>query len=119
MGHRGRRRVAVLALGVSAVLVVACAGPPRTPTPRPTQMVTPLRTLSPRYATPSVPVEPTPAPIPQLPLGSVPYGFLPKSVTFVPLNMGWVLGSAPCDTTRCLVLLETTDSGRTWTSEPV
>ncbi len=119
MGHQVRRWVVALALGVSSVLVAACTAPVRTPTPRPTPTMIPLPTLFPPYATPSVPVAPSPTPIAQLPLGSVPYGFLPKSVTFVSLSMGWVLGSAPCDTTKCLVLLETTDSGRTWTSRPV
>ena len=37
-------------------------------------------------------------------------------MTFVSLDMGWVLGSAPCGTTTCVVVLKTLDAGRTWAS---
>jgi photosystem II stability/assembly factor-like uncharacterized protein len=119
MGHQGRHKAAALALSVSVVLAAACTGPARTATPRTTPTATAQATLFPPTPTPLVPVAPAPTPVPQLPIGSVPVGFVPQSVTFVSLSMGWVLGSAPCKPTTCLVLLETTDSGRTWTSRPV
>lgn len=46
---------------------------------------------------------------------SVAATFNPVSVTFVSLDTGWVLGTAPCSKSRtCLALRETTDGGRTW-----
>ena len=46
----------------------------------------------------------------------MPKGFVPASVTFVSRNAGWVLGSAPCGSTTCVVVLKTLDAGRTWAS---
>jgi photosystem II stability/assembly factor-like uncharacterized protein len=46
----------------------------------------------------------------------VPPAFDPASVTFVSTHSGWVLGTAGCGPVRCLVLLHTADSGRTWTT---
>ena len=41
--------------------------------------------------------------------------FDPVSVTFVSLDTGWALGTAPCAKNRtCLELRETTDGGRIW-----
>jgi hypothetical protein len=46
--------------------------------------------------------------------------FNPVSVTFVSLDTGWALGTAPCAKTgTCLALRETTDAGRTWTAKPL
>ncbi|HLH45615.1 MAG TPA: hypothetical protein VKV25_00565 [Acidimicrobiales bacterium] len=45
----------------------------------------------------------------------VPAGFVPLSVTFDPTPVGWVLGTVPCGTTRCLDLAHTTDAGASWT----
>jgi hypothetical protein len=46
--------------------------------------------------------------------------FDPVSVTFVSLDTGWALGTAPCATSRtCLALRETTDAGRTWFARPL
>lgn len=61
---------------------------------------------------------PLPTPGPPLPVGPVPSGFVAKSVTFASVQVGWVLGTAPCGTTNCLSLLRTTDGGRVWTSIP-
>jgi hypothetical protein len=46
--------------------------------------------------------------------------FSPRSVTFVSVATGWVLGTAPCvSAAACLVLRETTDGGRSWFSRPL
>ena len=46
--------------------------------------------------------------------------FDPYSVTFVSLNTGWVLGTAPCASAgHCLALRETTDTGRSWFARPL
>jgi photosystem II stability/assembly factor-like uncharacterized protein len=39
-------------------------------------------------------------------------------VTFVSVDQGWVLGSAPCATGRCAVITHTLDAGKTWTTIP-
>jgi hypothetical protein len=52
----------------------------------------------------------------RLPTGPVPKGFTPASVTFVSLDLGSVLGSAPCGTTTCVAVLKTLNAGRTWAS---
>ena len=48
-----------------------------------------------------------------------PAGFEPQSVTFVSLEQGWALGSAPCAAARCLALRETGDGGRSWSPAPL
>jgi hypothetical protein len=47
--------------------------------------------------------------------GPVPGTFVALSVTFVSPAAGWVLGTVPCRTARCLALARTTDGGATWT----
>jgi hypothetical protein len=49
------------------------------------------------------------------PGGSAEQPFRAESATFVSARTGWVLGSAPCGTSRCLVLLRTEDGGASWT----
>jgi hypothetical protein len=44
----------------------------------------------------------------------VPAGFSAASITFVSPKDGFVLGSAPCATAQCTVILRTTDTGKTW-----
>lgn len=46
-------------------------------------------------------------------------GFTPESVTFVTSNIGWVLGSEPCASTRCWALAATTDDARIWQGAPL
>ena len=45
--------------------------------------------------------------------------FDPFSVTFVSLDTGWVLGTEPCANGACLALLETTNTGRSWSTRPL
>jgi len=46
--------------------------------------------------------------------------FDPYSVTFVSLDTGWALGTAPCASVgHCLGLRETTDGGRSWFTRPL
>ena len=49
---------------------------------------------------------------------AAPAGFAAASVTFVSLREGWVLGSVPCASGLCPVLLRTQDGGRTWVAIP-
>jgi hypothetical protein len=46
-------------------------------------------------------------------------GFEPRSVTFVAAQQGWVLGTSPCASHRCISLRETTDAGRSWLARPL
>ncbi|MDQ6724556.1 MAG: hypothetical protein M3066_00015 [Actinomycetota bacterium] len=50
--------------------------------------------------------------------GPVPDGFTAASVTFVSLQTGWVLGTAPCAMPPCTSLVRTRDGGRTWAGIP-
>jgi len=46
--------------------------------------------------------------------------FDPVSVTFVSVDRGWVLGTAPCSTAGgCLALRETVDGGHSWSERPL
>jgi len=46
--------------------------------------------------------------------------FDPYSVSFVSLDTGWALGTAPCASAgHCLGLRETTDGGRSWFARPL
>jgi hypothetical protein len=48
-------------------------------------------------------------------VSAVATAFDPLSVTFVSLDVGWALGTAPCAKNHtCLALRETTSAGRTW-----
>jgi hypothetical protein len=46
-------------------------------------------------------------------------GFSPVSLTYVSASQGWVLGTVPCGSSRCLKLLHTTNDGGSWSSVPV
>ena len=48
----------------------------------------------------------------------MPPGFTPISATFVGVDTGWVLGTAPCTHRPCTSILRTTDGGRSWTGIP-
>jgi len=50
--------------------------------------------------------------------GPVPTGFSPASVTFVSLQEGWALGTAPCATAPCTSIVRTIDGGATWSGIP-
>jgi photosystem II stability/assembly factor-like uncharacterized protein len=49
---------------------------------------------------------------------SVPSGFQPQSVTFIGVNKGWVVGTAPCRAAPCTSVIRTVDGGRTWRRIP-
>jgi len=106
------RRVLVAAVAGAALLVSCSPASPATPA---AHSVAPT---FPPLASFSAAPEPTGTPTPAgtLPIGPVPEEFVPASVTFVSLDEGWVLGSAPCEATTCLVLLRTLNAGRTWAS---
>ena len=101
-------RLVIAGASALCVALAACSPSPRAPSP--TASPTPSPTTSPQ-ATPSPAPTQTPVPV-----GSVPAGFAPNSVTFVSLQTGWVLGGAPCQTGTCLALLRTSDAGRTWSA---
>src|ERR1700692_4285304 len=110
------RMTRLLAGGVGSVLLlVACSSAPgtpsRSPTPSPSAVGTTPRSLLP---SPSPTALPSPTPLPAQ--ASAPAGFEPNSVTFVSLEMGWVLGSAPCGSGTCLALVRTLNAGRTWSA---
>ena len=65
-------------------------------------------------------VTPSSAPLPSgVPAGGpVPVGFRAASVTFVSTDLGWVLGTAPCNAPPCTSILRTADGGRTWKGIP-
>lgn len=44
----------------------------------------------------------------------VPAGFAAVSITFVSPEDGFVLGSAPCESGQCTVVLRTNDTGKSW-----
>jgi photosystem II stability/assembly factor-like uncharacterized protein len=76
----------------------------------------PNRTLLPA---PSLPDEATVAPpTGPPPDGPLPDGFRPASVTFVSLDHGWLLGTAPCASPPCTSIVRTTDGGQTWHGIP-
>ncbi len=50
--------------------------------------------------------------------GPVPAGFTAASVTFVSLQTGWVLGTAPCTSPPCTSVVRTRDGGKTWVGIP-
>jgi hypothetical protein len=94
--------------GALCAVLAACSPAPHTPSPTPSP--TPSATTSPETTQ-----SPTPTQTP-LPPGAVPAGFAPNSVTFVSLQLGWVLGGAPCQSGTCLALLRTSDAGHTWSA---
>src|ERR1700722_5682350 len=115
-GRAGSRRIAWRPVGAAvfaAGVLVSCTSTSRvTPaahTPAPTFPPLPSFGAAPQPS-------PTPSPVGALPVGPVPKGFVPASVTFVSLDEGWVLGSAPCQLATCLVVLKTLNAGRTWVS---
>ena len=92
--------------GSLGLILSACSSTPspsNSPSPSPTAVAT--ATASPL---PSTTPSPTGVPV------SAGSGFEPNSVTFVSLQMGWALGSAPCATGTCLALRRTLDAGRSW-----
>lgn len=47
-------------------------------------------------------------------------GFDPRSVSFVSLRTAWALGTTPCASSgACLELLDSSDTGRSWSSRPL
>ena len=50
--------------------------------------------------------------------GPVPAGFTGADLTFVSVNRGWALGTAPCAAEPCTSLLRTSDGGRSWSGGP-
>jgi len=50
--------------------------------------------------------------------GPVPRGFVGASLSFVSVDEGWVLGTAPCAHRPCTVLLRTLDGGARWRGVP-
>ncbi len=48
----------------------------------------------------------------------VPVGFRVLDLTWVSLDDGWALGTVPCGSTRCELVVRTTDGGTTWGALP-
>ncbi|MEA2828200.1 MAG: hypothetical protein QOG43_2639 [Actinomycetota bacterium] len=96
--------------------LVACGGgggDKAAPTASPTSRSVPTTTAPAAAATTVPPVEGS-GPVG----GPVPAGFAAASVTFVSLQTGWVLGTAPCSSPPCTSVLRTGDGGHTWVGIP-
>ena len=108
-----------LVRGVPALLAVAllagCATSSATPTPLTTAIATPGRSSTTPTPRTTATASPHPSGVRPLP-GPAPAGFEVASVTFVSWQDGWVLGTAPCSSGRCLAMARTTDAGATWSS---
>lgn len=100
-------------LPIGCILLLAGCGSGGTP---PSSPVTSRQSTT---AAPAATAVPSPGAVAQGPSGSAaPAGFAAASVTFVSLREGWVLGSVPCASGLCPVLLRTQDGGRTWVAIP-
>lgn len=72
--------------------------------------------------TTAAPPQSTTTAAPAATFGSVPPGFSPSSASFVSPSNGFVLGGVPCTTSAthyCDVLAVTSDTGATWTANPI
>ncbi len=100
------RRTLVVVVVVAAIVGAYFGGRASVSPPRPTTLTT--FHLGPTLTTTTTNVKPVAA------------TFDPVSVTFISLDIGWALGTAPCAKSRtCLALRETTDAGSTWTAKPL
>ncbi|MCW2522645.1 MAG: hypothetical protein JWO63_980 [Frankiales bacterium] len=52
------------------------------------------------------------------PSGPVPAGFRATDVTWISLEDGWALGTAPCATAPCTSIVRTSDGGKSWVGIP-
>jgi photosystem II stability/assembly factor-like uncharacterized protein len=80
---------------------------PSTPKPSPTGSSSP--SSAPTTA-PAGPVGPSGGPVPA--------GFRAVDLTWVSLDQGWALGTAPCGNPPCTSIVRTTDGGRHWVGIP-
>lgn len=115
MIHRTRPLPLAVTLAGAVAILAGCGSSPSGPS------ASASPTTSAQSAQPSVSATPSPtAPAVPTPAGGpVPSGFSPLSVTFVSLQTGFVLGTAPCSgSSACLTLLRTPDAGHTWVSIP-
>jgi len=90
-------------------------------TPRPS-LTGPSRTAgSPTTAATSPPAS-APQTLPAAPVGPVggpvPVGFTGYDLTWISVDDGWVLGTAPCADAPCTSILRTRDGGRSWVGVP-
>jgi hypothetical protein len=93
----------------------AVSGTPNTSVPVSPQ-VTPKVPIAP--VAPSVTAKPSSSsPVPASG-GPVPTGFHAVDLSWVSLEEGWALGTAPCTTAPCTSLLRTTDGGAHWVGLP-
>jgi photosystem II stability/assembly factor-like uncharacterized protein len=106
-----------IAIAVLAIVVRPGAGPSTvggSPSFTSPPAGSPGPTSTPAAAPSSAAPVGSPSPKPQ---GSpVPVGFEPMSATFVSADVGWVLGSVPCGSSRCPAIARTTDGGATWSA---
>lgn len=114
----------LLAAGVAIAMLAVLVRPGASPSPvggSPSLGI--VQTGSPPSTSPSSVVPSSSAavigaPTPKLADAPVPAGFEPTSATFVSADEGSVLGSVPCDATRCPAIVRTEDGGATWSSIP-
>jgi photosystem II stability/assembly factor-like uncharacterized protein len=116
--HGGSPRRPALLLTLLLVSITACSGnPPSGEAARATDAAAPTS----RSSLPTRPLA-TSRPSPTGPIGYRPLpgdqrviGFEPTSVSFVSVRTGWFLGTSVCGTGRCGALLQTRDTGHTFT----
>ncbi|HEV8628265.1 MAG TPA: hypothetical protein VG034_27850 [Acidimicrobiia bacterium] len=60
----------------------------------------------------------TPTSAPALAGGPVPKAFVASDLSWVSIDHGWALGTAPCASPPCTSVLETGDGGRSWVGRP-
>jgi photosystem II stability/assembly factor-like uncharacterized protein len=106
------RSLLLASAAASGLLLVAACG--SNPQPSPTASAPLVTPGGSPLASPTSTATPA-----SIPAGTpVPAGFVPQSVTFVSVQAGWVLGTAPCAAGSCLTLLRTVDGGHSWVAVP-
>lgn len=121
MNRATDRKVAAAAAGVAlALCLVACTqgADKALPATATSTSIPATPTSTPGSAVPSSTAVSQSVPAPGPKGGPVPVGFVPVSVTFVSLDVGWVLGTAPCASRPCTSLVRTSDRGKTWVGLP-
>jgi hypothetical protein len=109
--RRWRPTIAVAWLALLAAGLVGCSDSEPSSSSTSTTVPTTAATTTPATSEPTV--------APSGPDGGpVPADFTAASVTFVSLQTGWVLGTAPCTSPPCTSLVRTRDGGASWVGIP-
>ncbi len=104
----------VAATGTTALATTPSA-PTTAPSPTATSTPTPTSTSDGNPKTESTQTKVAPV---SPPGGPVPPGFEVSDLTFVSVDDGWALGTAPCKKNPCTSIVRTTDGGKSWVGIP-